>query len=163
MGGEYEFGFSTVRKPFDLKKYQQFVLNLREKYYNHPECVFYRTEEEMSVGDNILAKFKYQCSRHSSSDDEHGTWHILWDPTLDPEYKGDKTHGRCSEYTFKEVHKQLVAAFPGKFRVYDDDLAAYRADSYYDSYSSNYHSSEEVPDYAACDKDDCGYCGKCNY
>ena len=158
MGGEYEFSFSSMGKPFDLEKYQQFVLKLRDKYYNHPECVFYRTEEEILVGDNILAKFKYQCSRHSSWNAEHGTWNILWDPTLDPKYSCDDIHGRCSPATFKEVHNQLKVAFPGNFHVYDDDLEFYAAEA-------NYHSSgdDEILDFTACDKDDCGYCGKCWY
>jgi len=132
MGGEYEFCLIFKDKPFDLKKYQQLVLSLRDEYYSHPKCVFYRTEEEISaVGDNILAKFKYKCKRHAHWRDlEHGTWNILWNPTLDPNYSGDKIHRRCSPATFKTVHDKLVATFPGTFHLYDDDLAEYHY-SYY--------------------------------
>ena len=166
------FSFSSKGKSFDLEKYQQFVLKLRDKYHNHPECVFYRTKEEILVGDNILAKFKYQCSRHSSwdADAEHGTWNILWNPTLDPGYKCDEIHGRCSPATFKEVHDQLVVAFRGNFHVYDDDLAEYyddlAAEHYFESnYDSSYdqYDPNEILDFAACSIDDCGYCGRCHY
>lgn len=164
MGGEYKFKFSGNKsRPFDLEKYQELILKLRDKYIKHPECVFYRTKEEIPVGDNILAKFKYECSRHASSwGAKHGTWCIQWDPTLDPDYKGDDISGRCSSDTFKQVHNQLLAAFPGMFHVYDDDLEEARGGYCSSRYSGYYRSRSESPDYTACGIE-CGYCGKCDY
>lgn len=146
MGGEWNFVLLGDPTTIDVKRYQQELLKISQKYRYDPKLFenakwFNPTKNQTEPVDNIFAKFMYKCERHESnwhrkqpwSDASNNAWWVLyWDPTkFQKGYNswGD-VYARCSprDFIYKSVTMQrhLAINFPEHFQVYlGDDVDGY--------------------------------------
>lgn len=147
MGGEWNFSLVGDPATIDVKKYQQELLKIRQRYQHDPElrntvwCKLTGTVTEPP--DNIFAKFTYKCERHDNilnwhkgepgaQDSRNAWWVLYWDPSkFEKKFNlwGD-TYARCSpkEFIYKSVTMQrhLAINFPEHFQVYlGDEIDGY--------------------------------------
>lgn len=167
MGGEWEFNFDkTGFNQTDLQKYQNFLLELREKYKKDTQenKYGYFYDGELPPKNNLFALFTYNCERHNWH--QNAGWYILWNPLMEElteNLKETTLHARCPPYGFtifsNKIQKELIRMFPKYFDQYfGDGLFGYGENE--DFYDRSYNSDD--PDFTACDQE-CGYCGKCEY
>lgn len=147
MGGEWNFVLLGDPATIDVKKYQQELLKIRQKYRYDPKLFdnakwFNITENQKEPVDNIFVKFTYKCKRHEAnwhkkepgldSDPKNAWWVLYWDPTkFQKAYNSwADVYARCSprDFIYKSVTMQrhMAINFPEHFQVYlGDDIDGY--------------------------------------
>lgn len=143
MGGEWNFCFLGDPATIDVKKYQQELMKIRQRYEYDPKLFrtakwFHPTESQKEPTDNIFARFTYKCTRHADqlnwhrnepgvNGSQNAWWILYWDPSKFQ--KGYNAWGdiytRCSptDFRYKSVTMQhhLAVNFPEHFQVYLGD------------------------------------------
>lgn len=142
MGGEWNFSLVGDPATIDVKKYQQELLKIRQRYQCDPEfrnAVWCKLTETLTEPqDNIFAKFTYKCERHEhkqepgAKDSRNAWWVLYWDPSkFEKRFNlWSDTYARCSpkEFIYKSVTMQrhLAINFPEHFQVYlGDEIDGY--------------------------------------
>ncbi|KAJ6649323.1 hypothetical protein Bhyg_04557, partial [Pseudolycoriella hygida] len=143
MGGNWTFALVGDPSTIDVKKYQEELLKIHNRYRWDPKLFenvrwFLSTEAQKKSADNIFAKFTYKCKRHTDPfnchrnepgvDGSQNAWWVLyWDPSKAPnryDAWGD-IFARCSprDFIYKSITMQrhLAINFPEHFRVWLSD------------------------------------------
>jgi hypothetical protein len=125
----------------DLHEYHELLHALKQHHAAHPNEAL--SEEEIpeyfewqffdaDPPDNVFARFSYVCLRHPYDPAPHGTWFLLWDPTL-PNCPRSSLHASCAPEAFNwasdRIQKSLVQAFPLFFtQRWSDGITGYEFD-----------------------------------
>ncbi|KAG4068369.1 hypothetical protein HA402_007889 [Bradysia odoriphaga] len=143
MGGEWNFALLGDPATIDVKKYQQELIKIRQRYRYDPKLLrcaqwFSPTESQKEPTDNIFARFSYKCTRHThplnchknepgANGSQNAWWVLYWDPSKFQ--KGYNPWGdiftRCSprDFIYKSATMQhhLAVNFPEHFQLYLGD------------------------------------------
>lgn len=139
----------------ELKKYQQKLLEIRDKYKKRVDnvtgCHFY--EGNLPPKDNIFASFLYECKRHHPS---CSGWFLIWNPNLEigKSKCQSSLHNHCTLWQYKSVSKKiqldLVKDFGKYFDMFDDDdTHPYFIDQFYNLRYGFKNEEDEIPDYTS--------------
>ncbi|CAF0782197.1 unnamed protein product [Brachionus calyciflorus] len=159
--GLWRFNFRDIpMSDIDLEKYQEKLLELREKYKNSidniTDCYIYTGKEPPK--DNIFASFPFICRRH------HPTctgWYLLWNPNskINSSKLHSSLHNHCTLWQYKSVSKkiqlELLKDFGNYFEMFDDDdTHPYYIDQFYNMRYGFKTDEDELPDYTSFGLDD---------
>lgn len=130
MGGEWYFYYSRSKrentKPLDVSKYQDLLLQLKKQYEKefNADHVQWCDVNALPPADNVFARFKFTCNRHTDWGNDHPWFNLYWVPVDDSGMQGS-LHNRCTGHDFNtealfNIQRTIFETFPDYFGLYRD-------------------------------------------